>query len=79
MHNLEAFQKLLTDRSFYCDRGDIKGRKVEAFPQMFKNVHRMIPHIYYSHKDLFNKCKNERYLLFCKKYKILNEKNVVIK
>jgi hypothetical protein len=36
MHNLKSFQKLLTDRSCYCDRIDIKGSlhsNVQNHPQ----------------------------------------------
>jgi hypothetical protein len=54
-HNLEAYQNILTDRSFYCERTDIKGRSVLVFPQMFKNIHKMIAHTYYNYKDVFNK------------------------
>jgi hypothetical protein len=54
VHNLETIQKLLIDRSYFCDRKNITGRIILAFPQMFKNIHRMITHTYYSHKDLFN-------------------------
>jgi hypothetical protein len=84
MHNLESFQRLLADRSFYCDRADIKGRSVLTFPQMFKYIHRMITHTYYSHKDHFNKYEekyrlNERYFLLCTKYNILAKKDIVIK
>jgi hypothetical protein len=83
VHNLETIQNLFTDRSFFYDRGNIKGRSVIAFSQMFKNIHRMIAHTYYSHKDIFNKCEekfhlNEKYLLFCKKFNILEKKHIVI-
>jgi hypothetical protein len=84
MHNLDTFQGLLTNPSFYPDRTDIQGRSVQAFPQMFKNMHRIIAHIYHHHKDLFNKyeekyCLNERFLLFCKKFNIFEKKCIDIK
>jgi hypothetical protein len=82
-HNLESFQTLLTDRFFYWDRGDIKGKTVQAFLQMFKNIHRMIAYTYYSHKVIFNKYEqkyrlNERFLFFCKKFNILEKKHILI-
>jgi hypothetical protein len=55
MHNLESFQKLLTDHSYYCDRINIKGKGVQVFPQIFKFIHRIIAYTYYTHKDFFNK------------------------
>jgi hypothetical protein len=63
---------------------DIKGRSVLAFPQIFKNIHRIIAHIYHHHRDLFNKYEekyhlNERYLLFCKKFNVIEKKHIVIK
>jgi hypothetical protein len=84
MHNLDTFQNILGNQSFYPERSNIKGRIVLAFPQMFKNIHRMIAHTYYSHNDLFNKYEekyrlNKRHLLFCTKYNILAKKDIVIK
>jgi hypothetical protein len=84
IHNLDTFQNILGNPSFYPDRTDIQGKDVLAFPQMFKRIHRMIAHIYYNHKDLFNKYEekyrlNERFLLFCKKYNLINKKDVYIK
>jgi hypothetical protein len=83
-HNLEIFQTLLTNPSFYPNRSDIKGKGPLAFPQMFKVMHRMIAHIYYNHKDLFNKYEekyrlNERFFLFCKKYNLIDKKDIYIK
>jgi hypothetical protein len=84
IHNLEMFQTLLTNPYFYPDRTDIKGKGPLAFPQMFKNSHRMIAHIYYNHKNLFNKYEekyrlNERFLLFCRKYNLIDNKDIYIK
>jgi hypothetical protein len=84
LHNLDTFQNILTDRSFYPDRTDIQGRGVLAFPRMFKVMHRMITHIYHHHKELFNKYEekyqlNERFLLFCKKYNLIDKKDIYIK
>jgi hypothetical protein len=83
-HNLEAYQNILSDFSFYPDRTKIKGKGVLVFPQMLKNIHRIIAHTYYYHKDIFNKYEekyrlNERCLFFCRKYKIFEEKNIFIK
>jgi hypothetical protein len=83
-HNLEAFQSFLTNNSFYPDRSDITGKGPLAFPQIFKVIHRMIAHIYYNHKDLFNKYEekyrlNERFLLFCRKYNLIDKKDIYIK
>jgi hypothetical protein len=84
LHYLDTFQCLLGNPSFYPDRTDIQGRSVQAFPQMFKRIHRMIAHIYHNHKDLFKKYEekyrlNERFLLFCKKYNLINKKDIYIK
>jgi hypothetical protein len=84
VHNLDTFQNLLTNPSFYPDRSKIKGKGVLAFPKMFKNMHRMIAHICHHHKDLFNKYEekyllNERFLLFCKKYNLIDKKYIYIK
>jgi hypothetical protein len=83
-HNLDTFQNILGNQSFYPDRNDIKGKGPLVFPQMFKRIHRMIAHIYYNHKDLFNKYEekyrlNERFLLFCKKYNLIDKKDIYIK
>jgi hypothetical protein len=83
-HYLETFQSLLTNPSFYPNRSDIKGKGPLPFPQMFKVMHRMIAHIYYNHKELFNKYEekyrlNERFLLFCKKYNLIDKKGIYIK
>jgi hypothetical protein len=72
IHNLEMFQTLLTNPSFYPNSSDITGKGPLAFPKILKNMHRMIAHIYHNYKDLFNKYEekygfNERNLLFCKK------------
>jgi hypothetical protein len=82
-HNLETFQNLLTDPSFYPDRTNIKGKDPLAFPQIFKNSHRIIAHTYH-HKDIFNKYEekyrlNEKFLLFCKKYNLIDKKDIYIK
>jgi hypothetical protein len=79
VHNLETIQNLLSDRTYFCFKRDIKGRSVLALPQMFKNIHRMIAHTCYYHKDVFNKYEekyhlNERLVFFCKKFKILKKK-----
>jgi hypothetical protein len=79
VHNLDSFQALLTNPSFYTDRSNIVGKCALAFPQMFKKIHRIIAHTYYSHKILFDKyeekyCLNERYLLFRKKYEVFDKK-----
>jgi hypothetical protein len=84
IHNLEMFQTLLTNPSFYPDRIDVQGRSALAFPKMLKNMHRIIALIYYNHKDLFNKYEekyrlNERFLLFCKKYNLIGKKDIYIK
>jgi hypothetical protein len=83
-HNLDTFQTLLANRSFFPDRTNIIGKGPLAFPQMFNNIHRMIAHIYHHHKDLFNKYEekyrlNERFLLFYKKYKMIDKKDIYIK
>jgi hypothetical protein len=84
IHNLDTYQCLLTNRSFYPDRSDITRKGVLAFPRMFKVIHRMIAHIYHNHKDLFNKYEekyrlNERFLLFYKKYNLIDKKDIYIK
>jgi hypothetical protein len=84
IHNLEMFQTLLTNPSFYPNRAAIKEKSPLAFPRMFKVMHRMIAHIYHNHKDLFNKYEekyrlNERFLLFCKKYNLIDKKDIYIK
>jgi hypothetical protein len=71
-HNLEAFQNILSDRTYYPDRTSTKRKGVVVFPQMFKNIHRIIAHTYYQHKDIFNKYEekyhlNERFLLFSRR------------
>jgi hypothetical protein len=59
IYNLEMFQTLLTNPSFYPNRSDIKGKGPLAFPQMFKRIHRMIAHIYHTTKTfLINMRKN---------------------
>jgi hypothetical protein len=83
-HNLDTFQNIQGNQSFYPDRTDIQGKGVLAFPQMFKRIHRMIAHIYYNHKELFNKYEekyrlNERFLLFCRKYNLIDKKDIYIK
>jgi hypothetical protein len=83
-HNLDTFQCLLTNLSFYPDRNNIQGRSALAFPQMFKRIHRMIAHIYHHHKDLFNKYEekyrlNERFPSFCRKYNLIDKKDIYIK
>jgi hypothetical protein len=45
-HNLDTFQSLLTNPSFFPDRSNITGKGPLAFPQMFKRINRMIAHIY---------------------------------
>jgi hypothetical protein len=84
IHNLDTFQNILGNQSFYPDRSNIKGKGPLAFPQMFKRIHRMIALIYHHHKDLFNKYEekyslNERFLLFCKKYNLIDKKGIYIK
>jgi hypothetical protein len=80
--NLESVQSLLIDYFFFYDRGDIKGKSVLAFPQIFKNIYRMIVHTFYSHKDIINKYEEkyhlkERYIFFCEKFKIF-KKNTLL-
>jgi hypothetical protein len=83
-HNLETFQNILSDRTYYPDRTNIKGKCVLAFPQMCKKIHKIIAHIYHHHKNLFNKYEekyhlNERFLLFCRKYNLIDKKDIYIK
>jgi hypothetical protein len=83
-HNLDTFQCLLTNPSFFPDRTDMQGKGVLAFPQMFKRIHRMIAHIYYNHENLFKKYEekyrlNERFHLFCKEYNLIDKKDIYIK
>jgi hypothetical protein len=84
IHNLDTFQTLLTNPSFYPDKSDIQRKGVLAFPSIFKRIHRMIAHIYHHHKNLFNKYEekyrlNDRFLLFCKKYNLIDKKDIYIK
>jgi hypothetical protein len=84
VHNLDSFQNILSDRTYYPDRSNIVGKCALAFPQMLKNIHRIIAYTYYSHKILFDKyekkyCLNKRYLLFPKKYNVFDKKHIVIK
>jgi hypothetical protein len=84
IYNLEIIQNLLTDCWFFYNRVDVKGRSVLVFHQMFRNIHRIIAHTYYRHKDVFIKDEEkyrlyERYLLFCKKFNILNKNDFLIK
>jgi hypothetical protein len=83
-HNLEMFQTILTNPSFYPNRSDITGKGPSSFPKMLKNMYRIIAHTNYHHKDLFNKYEekyrlNERFLLFCRKYNLINKKDIYIK
>jgi hypothetical protein len=52
LHNLDTFQTLLANHSFYSDRSNIIGKGPLAFPQIFKRIHRMIAHMYNHHKGL---------------------------
>jgi hypothetical protein len=84
MYNLDMFQTLLTNPSFYPNRSNITGKGPLAFPKMFKVMHIMIAHIYHNYKDLFNKYDekyhlNKRFLLFCKKYNLIDKKDIYIK
>jgi hypothetical protein len=61
-HNLEAFQNIITDPTYYPDRTDIKGKGVLSFPRMLKIIHRIIAYTFHHHKDIFNKYEEKYYL-----------------
>jgi hypothetical protein len=45
---------LLTNPAYFSDRENIRDNSALVFPRMMRYLYRMLTHIYYHHKKLFN-------------------------
>jgi hypothetical protein len=85
LHTLETTMPFLTNPAYFSDRGNIRDRSALTFPQMVRYLYRMLAHIYYHHKKLFDSLEyryriGERLTLYCKKFNIItNPKEYCIK
>jgi hypothetical protein len=83
-HNIEVSIKVLLNPLFYPDRFEINDHPAKAFPKMIKYLRRILAQIFFHHSKLFNTLEEkfkicERLTLFCKKFKILESKEFIIK
>jgi hypothetical protein len=82
-HNVNSTTTLLLNPSFYPDRFEIDDSPAKAFPKMIKYLCRALAHIFY-HTNLFDTLEEkvkicERLTLYCKKFKIMESKEFIIK
>jgi hypothetical protein len=82
--NLETIQNILTVSSFFWNRSKLREKYTSLSSKVKKHLQNDCTHTYYSYKDIFIKYEekyhlNERYTLFCKKFKILDKKYFIIK
>jgi hypothetical protein len=86
IHTLDTAMPLLANPIFYPDRDNIKDHSAKALPTMVIYLYRMLAHIYYHHRKLFDSLEykyriGERLTLYCKKFNIksLILKNIILK
>jgi hypothetical protein len=83
-HNIGTTIKVLLNPSFYPDRFEIGNYQAKAFPRMIKYLYRTLAHIFFHHRNLFKTLEDkfkicERLTLYCKKFKIMESKDFIIK
>jgi predicted transcriptional regulator len=83
-HNVNSTITLLLIPSFHPDRFEINEHPAKAFPKMIKYLYRILAHIFFHHSNLFNSLDekfkiSERLTLYCKKFKIMESKDFIIK
>jgi hypothetical protein len=72
VHILDTTMLFLTNPAYFSDRENIREYSALTFPGMVRYPHRMLAHIYYHHRKLFDSLEHryriaERLTLFCKK------------
>jgi hypothetical protein len=83
-HNIKTTIKILLNPSFYPDRFEINDYTAKVFPKMIKYLCRTLAHIFFHHSNLFQTLEEkfkicERLILYCKKFKILESNEFIIK
>jgi hypothetical protein len=83
-HNVGTTIEILLNPLFYPDRFEIGDRPAKAFPKMIKYLYRILAHIFFYHSKLFDSLEEkfkicERLTLYCKKFKILESNEFIIK
>jgi hypothetical protein len=77
IHTLNTNSVLLTSPIYFSDRDHIRDRSALAFPKMVRYIYRMLSHIYFHHRKLFDLLVKgyrigERLTLYCKKFNIID-------
>jgi hypothetical protein len=85
LHTLYTTMPLLTNPAYFSDRDKISDYSVKALPIMMRYICRMLAHIYYHRRKLFDSLEyryriGERLTLYCKIFNIItNPKKYCIK
>jgi hypothetical protein len=78
IHTLDTAIPLLSHPMFYPNRDNIKDHPAKALSTMVRYFYRMLAHIYFHHRKLFDslECRyriGERLTLYCKKFTIIEK------
>jgi hypothetical protein len=78
IRTLDTTMPLLTNPIFYPDRENIRDHSTKAFLPMVRYLYRMLAHIYYQNRKLFDLLEYryriaERLTLYCKKFNIIDK------
>jgi hypothetical protein len=85
IHTLDTNSVLLTSPIYFSDRHHIRDHSTQAFPAIIRYIYRMLAHIYYHHRKLFDLLEyryriGERLILYCKNLiQSIILKNIVLK
>jgi hypothetical protein len=78
IHPLDTTMHLLTNSAYFSDRENTRDRSTQKFPPMVRYLYRMVAHIYYHDRKLFDSLEYryrivERLTLYCKNSNIIEE------
>jgi hypothetical protein len=77
LHTIETNMLLLISSIYFSIREHIRDHSTLVLPKMIRCLHRILPHIYYNHRKLFDSLQFryrivERLTLYCKKFKAID-------
>jgi hypothetical protein len=77
LHTLDTTIPLLTNPSYFSDRGNIRDHSAKALLPIVRYLYKMLEHIYYHHRKIFDSLQHryridERLTLYCKKFKAID-------
>jgi hypothetical protein len=78
IHTLDTNMTLLTNPTFFPNKDKIGYYSAKEFPKIIRSIYRMLAHIYYHHRKLFNSLQHryriaKRLTLYCKKSKAIRD------